>query len=158
MGSPELRDAILALLDAAGVPYERRHHPPIRSSRHAAELRGESLELGGKTLLFKTPAGFHLVAVSAARRLDNRAVRHLLGSSKLRFATRDELAELTGLVPGALPPFGEPVLPLPLVADQGLLDQPDIAFTPGLLTESILMRSADWRDLARPSHVAPLSR
>ena len=42
----------------------------------------------------------------------------------MRFADAAELLELTGLVPGSVPPFGPPVLPLELWADPALCEQP----------------------------------
>ena len=67
-----------------------------------------------------------------------------MGVKKLRFADAAELAKLTGLVPGSVPPFGPPVLDLPLVADPALLENDRVAFNAGSLTTSIIMASADY--------------
>jgi hypothetical protein len=40
---------------------------------------------------------------------DSAAIRNELGVRKTRFANREELWELTGLVPGSVPPFGRPI-------------------------------------------------
>ena len=61
---------------------------------------------------------------------------------------------MTGLEPGAVPPFGEPVLPLALLADPSLLASPEIAFTPGVRDRSIVLASADWLRLAGPRLVS----
>lgn len=150
LGNPAVRDALLALLDAAGVPYEHRVHRPIAGAEDAAALRGEALAVGGKAMVMRTSKGFQLLAFSAARAMDNRRVRHHLHSSKLRFATPAELFELTGLVPGCVPPFGAPLLPMALHLDRQMLEQPRIAFTPGLRTESILMSVPDFLAVSQP--------
>ncbi|MEM8711232.1 MAG: YbaK/EbsC family protein, partial [Planctomycetota bacterium] len=80
----------------------------------------------------------------------SNAIRRHFHSSKARFATREELLRLTGLVPGCVPPFGPPVLGLPLCADTDLLAGERIAFNPGCLTASIIMSAHDYRRLARP--------
>ena len=49
-----------------------------------------------------------------------------------------ELSERTGLVSGDVPPFGEPVLPFPLYADESVFENPRIAFNAGSLTDSII--------------------
>ena len=67
---------------------------------------------------------------------------------KLRFATTDELFELTGLVPGSVPPFGAPVLSLALHVDSSIMTQTRIAFNAGSLTNSIIMNRDDWYDIA----------
>ena len=106
--------------------------------------------MGGKTLLLKADGSFVLAAFSAARRLHSNTLRKALGVRRMRFATRDELHTATGLVPGCVPPFGPPVLDFPLYADESLLEQPTLAFTPGLLTCSVVTPSAVWQALAQP--------
>jgi Ala-tRNA(Pro) deacylase len=70
---------------------------------------------------------------------------------KIRFATKDELFDLTGLVPGSVPPFGRPILPLELFADDLVGQQYDkIAFNAGSLTNSIIMATTDWKRVAQP--------
>jgi prolyl-tRNA editing enzyme YbaK/EbsC (Cys-tRNA(Pro) deacylase) len=77
-------------------------------------------------------------------------VRKHFSAKRVRFATADELRELTGLVPGSLPPFGEPILPLDLFADSSLGVRYDrIAFNAGSLTDSIVMSAADWEAVAK---------
>jgi prolyl-tRNA editing enzyme YbaK/EbsC (Cys-tRNA(Pro) deacylase) len=84
----------------------------------------------------------------ADRKLDSQAVKRQLGAKKLRFADAAELLTLTGLVPGCVPPFGEPVLGLELLADPALCDNDKIAFNAGSLTNSIIMASADYHRVA----------
>ena len=66
-------------------------------------------------------------------------------TKKLRFATPDELFERTGLVPGSVPPFGEPVLPFQLLVDSLVFEQQNIAFNAGELTRSMLLAIPDYR-------------
>jgi Ala-tRNA(Pro) deacylase len=81
----------------------------------------------------------------------SRLVRKHLGVRRTRFATPAELAELTGgLAPGAVPPFGRPILPFELFVDPGLLEHEQLAFTPGIHTVSILMASSNWMEVAQP--------
>jgi prolyl-tRNA editing enzyme YbaK/EbsC (Cys-tRNA(Pro) deacylase) len=58
--------------------------------------------------------------------------------------------ELTGLVPGSVPPFGPPVLPFPLYVDPSVFENERIAFNAGSLTDSIIMGIGDYRRLANP--------
>jgi len=69
---------------------------------------------------------------------------------KIRFATAEELKELTGLVPGSVPPFGQPILPFELYADESILANEKIAFNAGSLEDSIILRVEDWLAAARP--------
>ena len=73
-------------------------------------------------------------------------------------STHPELLELTGLVPGSVPPFGPPVLELRLVADPALLENEKVAFNAGSLTTSIIMASADYERVSGPNGSASQPR
>jgi prolyl-tRNA editing enzyme YbaK/EbsC (Cys-tRNA(Pro) deacylase) len=149
-----MNDAILAAittrLDEAGIEYRQLHHEPTRTSEDSARARGESLASGGKALLLKTGDDFRLFVFSAARKLDSAAVKKRFDLRKLRFATPEELAQQTGLVPGAVPPFGEPILPYPLFVDTSITENERIAFNAGSLTDSIIMSVEDYVRFAEP--------
>lgn len=157
----DVHQRILAWLEEQQASFRKVHHPPTFTSEESAAARGESLEVGGKALLLKCGQGpFKLFVMSAALRLDSAAVRRALGVNKVRFATAEELLELTGLVPGSVPPFGPPILPFELHADPSVLAQERIAFNAGSLTDSVVMASADWQRIAAPkvfSFTAPTS-
>ena len=148
-----LCERIRALLDEHGCPHRHLQHEPTPTSEDSARVRGEPLEVGGKALVLKVDASFIVLVLSAARKLDSRRLRTALGARKIRFATREELFERTGLVPGSVPPFGEPLLPLPLVVDRSVLENERIAFNAGSLEQSIIMSVEDWRRCAEPSRV-----
>ena len=104
-------------------------------------------------LLMKAGKRHALFVICAARRVDSTAIRRQLGVSKLRFVSADELHELTGLVPGEVPPFGEPILPFPLYADESVFENDRIAFNAGTLTDSIIMSVLDWETVANPHRI-----
>jgi Ala-tRNA(Pro) deacylase len=143
-----------ALLQERGIVYRRVEHTPTFTSEDSARMRGEPLDIGGKALLLKVDAAFALFVLSAACRLDNGAIRRALQARKARFATRDELWDMTGLVPGSVPPIGEPLLPFALYADDSILQQPRVAFNAGLLTRSFVLGIDDWIALAQPQRLA----
>jgi Ala-tRNA(Pro) deacylase len=147
-------EAIRALLDERVIAYRVVEHAPTRTSEESAAARGEELRTGGKALLLRVDDAFRLLVLSAASKLDSGAVRKHFGARKARFATREELLELTGLEPGSVPPFGRPILELPLHADPGLRANERIAFNAGSLTTSIVMGLDDWTAVARPEWFA----
>jgi len=141
-------ERIRAMLDEAGVDYRHVSHEAVRTSEQAARVRGEPLSIGGKALVVKLGDRFRLFVLSAALRLDSTAVRDRFDTRRIRFASAPELLEITGLAPGSVPPFGEPILPLPLHVDPSVLANDRIAFNAGSLTDSIVMPTADYRTLA----------
>tara|TARA_B100001179_G_C18484070_1_gene356943 strand:- start:242 stop:718 length:477 start_codon:yes stop_codon:yes gene_type:complete len=146
-GNPKL-SLILELLDGEGIAYRRISHEPTRTSEDSARARGEALETGGKALLLKAGEDFSVFVLSAALKLDSQAVKKRLGVKSLRFATADELMDLTGLVPGSVPPFGEPVLPFPLFVDESIEANDRIAFNAGSLTDSVVLSTVDYLRVA----------
>ncbi|MBW3542455.1 MAG: hypothetical protein KY476_19490 [Planctomycetes bacterium] len=150
--------AICRLLDSGGIAYRRVQHEPTRTSEDSARARGEELRTGGKALLMKADDEFCLFVVPADRRADSAAIRRELAVRKLRFATADELAAETGLVPGSVPPFGRPVLPFRLYVDAAVTENERIAFNAGSLTESIIMSAADYLAAASPERVFGFSK
>ena len=154
---PDILPAIRQLLSGAGISFREAHHPPTRTSEESAQARGEELRIGGKALLMKGDEVFRLFVLPADRKLDSGAIRRELRLKKLRFATPEELLDLTGLVPGSVPPFGPPILPFELSLDAATEQNPRIAFNAGSLTDSIILGMADYLSVARPSRVFAFS-
>jgi Ala-tRNA(Pro) deacylase len=143
-------EAIRAWLEQESVAFREVHHEPTRTSEESARARGEELRVGGKALLIKVDAEFRLFVLSADRKLDSASIKLHFGAKKTRFASPEELLELTGLVPGCVPPFGAPILPFPLYVDPCVFGNDRIAFNAGSLTDSIVMGIDDYRRLAKP--------
>src|SRR6476660_8004075 len=137
---------IRELLTQAGINFREVCHEPAHTSEESARVRGESLAVGAKALLVKTDDVFRLFVLPADRQLDAKKVKQQLRVRSVRFATKEELFELTGLVPGAVPPVGQPVLPFELYADTAIGSTEDkVAFNAGALTTSIVMKASDWK-------------
>ena len=150
--------SILALLDENAASYRHLSHEPTPTSEDSARVRGEPLALGGKALVIKAADRDLVLVISAARRLDSGRLRRALGVKKTRFASAEELHDLTGLAPGAVPPFGEPILPLPLYVDASVFANERIAFNAGSLTDSIIMPVDDYRRIASIEQVIDVAR
>lgn len=151
-------ERLRAWLTSLSVPYREVQHAVTRTSEESARARGEPLQHGGKALLLKGDHEFVLCVLPAHRQLDSTAIRRAFGWKKLRFATPEELLEQTGLVPGAVPPFGHPILPFPLCLDDALLLNERIAFNAGSLTDSMIMTMSDYLRAARPARILSFSR
>ena len=144
-------DRIRQWLDNQSIPYRAVHHEPTFTSEQSARARGEDVHIGGKALLIKTGEDFRLFVLSAALKLDSSALRKHLGVKAIRFATPEELNAQTGLVPGSVPPFGKPILPFDLFADESILANDKIAFNAGTLTDSLIMSVPDYLKAAQPA-------
>jgi len=146
-----VHERIKQFLREKEVEHRSVHHEPTFTSEESAKARGENISTGGKALLMKVSGEFKLFVISAAKKSDSKKIKAYFGVKKLRFATKEELLELTGLVPGSVPPFGEPIFPFGLYVDTSITENESIAFNAGSLTDSIIMSVADYVRVAEPA-------
>jgi Ala-tRNA(Pro) deacylase len=137
------------LLTQHGVEFGVLRHEPVYTSEEAARVRGTPLASGAKALVCKGGEGFVMFVLPADRRLDSKAVRRAKGWRKLRFAGRDEVLELTGLTPGAIPPFGS-LFGLPTLCDERLGENETLNFNAGDHSISVSLHYADYVAVERP--------
>jgi len=129
-------------LREAGVAFEVLEHAPVRTSEEAARVRGTRLEQGAKALVVRAQDRFVHCVLPAHLKADSAALRAIVGTRTLRFATREELRELTGCEPGAVPPFGN-LFGLPVLLDEALCVNERVVFNAGSNGVSITMRCED---------------
>jgi Ala-tRNA(Pro) deacylase len=132
------------------VPFAVEHHAPVYTSEQAAAVRGTSLASGAKALVVKAGNRFVMCVVPANRKLDNRKTRQSFRVNELRFATPEEVLELTGLHSGSIPPFGS-LFKLPTYCDPTLAACRHINFNAGDHCISIQMAYADYANLEKPT-------
>lgn len=151
-------DSIRQWFTENGVSFREQHHAPTKTSAESAAARGEPLEIGGKALMVKLGAEFSIFVMPAHQRLNSASIRQELGVRRTRFAETAELHELTGLVPGSVPPFGRPILPFDLYVDAGIRENDRIAFNAGSLTDSMIISTDDYFRIAQPVKVFLFSK
>lgn len=148
-----ITDKIKHLLADANIAYKDRSHDPTYTSVESASARGEDLSTGAKAIVYKVQSEFYLFVMAADKKIDTKKVKAYfkdkgLKAKKTRFASREELLELTGLVPGSVPPFGEPILPFKLFVDPSLMKNEEISFNAGSLTYSITLSLNDYSEIS----------
>src|SRR5437899_5401836 len=99
-------ERIETFLKQSGASFTVSRHEPVFTSEQAAAVRGTPLASGAKALVMKAGDDFLMLVLPADRKLDSRKARAALGVKSLRFASREEVEQLTGLQPGSIPPFG----------------------------------------------------
>src|SRR5438067_1810409 len=140
-------------LRAGGVPFTVLRHEPVYTSEQAAAVRGVPLASGAKALVLKAGEAFVMAVVPADRKLDSKKARAALGTRSIRFASREEVEQLTGLQPGSIPPFGS-LFNLPTWCDPALGESASINFNAGDHAISVQMAYADYVALERPTPAA----
>ncbi len=149
--SIELTKRIRDLLDDNRISYKEVDHEEADTCEKSSLARGEDLEVGGKAILFKDKKDFRIFVISASLQADSNKIRKILKSQRLRFATKEELMDLAGVVKGALPPFGRDLFPFDLYVDQSIVSNEYIAFNAGVLTKSFIIKVDDYLKIASPT-------
>jgi prolyl-tRNA editing enzyme YbaK/EbsC (Cys-tRNA(Pro) deacylase) len=149
---------ILSLLVASNCWHETFEHEPVRTSEEAARTRpGYTLHQGAKAMIVKAKGPetrFAMLVLPADLRFDNAKVKAALKAKDVRFATEQEVLELTGgVLPGAVPPFGN-LFGLEVVADPSLFENERIVFNAGDRSFSVAMRSEDYKRIVAPQVTA----
>jgi len=137
-------------LNSKSIGYKEVQHPPTKTSEESAKARGEDLSIGGKAIVLKVGDSFKIFVLSATKKLDSSAIKKYFKVKKTRFASREELFNLTALEPGSVPPFGKPMIDLELYLDQSIVKNQKIAFNAGSLTDSIIMSTKDYIEISKP--------
>ena len=83
-------------------------------------------------------------------RFSNDKVKSALGVKDIRFATQEEISQVTGGVQiGGVPPFGN-LFDIEVIADPKLFENEKIIFNAGDRRYSIAMKSEDYKILVGP--------
>ena len=141
-GETEVTRKAIELLASKGINFEKLEHAVVTTSSEASGARGSKLSQGAKAIIVKANDQFYHLIISAAVPLDNNKLRKVLGTRRVRFATTEELFELTGCSPGAVPPFGN-LFGLPVFMDNALMEEETVYFNCGSHTISLRMKRSD---------------
>lgn len=140
---------LIAMFEQAGIDFVLTEHEAVFTSAEAAEIRGTSLHSGAKALIIKGDADFVMAVIPADLALRSTALRKVIRSRRLRFATKEELQELTGLTPGSVPPFGS-LFNLQTVCDERLAENDKINFNAGSHCQSVQLSYQDYLSTESP--------
>jgi Ala-tRNA(Pro) deacylase len=138
------------LLTAKSIRFDVLRHAPVFTSEQAAAVRRTPLASGAKALICKADDHFVMIVLPADRKLASKAVRKAAGIKSLRFASPEEVEQLTGLAPGSIPPFGS-LFGLPTWCDERLSDHSRINFNAGDHSISVSMNYADYIAAEQPN-------
>jgi prolyl-tRNA editing enzyme YbaK/EbsC (Cys-tRNA(Pro) deacylase) len=140
---------IKSFLEEHHVSYEYKEHEEVRTSEEAAKARGEDIKIGAKAMILKADDKFIMFVLSAAKKIDSKRVKEILGAKSLRFATPEEVNQLTGCIPGGVPPFAN-IFGLDLLLDKTIVANEFMAFNAGERTKSLKIKTVDYLRLLKP--------
>jgi Ala-tRNA(Pro) deacylase len=141
------------LLDFLGenrVEYTHHLHPTAYTAREVAAVEHVSPHKIAKVVVHFSENGYGIAVLPGDEMVDLEGLRALLGVSRLRLATENELGDLfPGCELGAMPPFGN-LFDLPVLVDGSLAAEETIAFNAGTHRDVIHMKFKDYERLVKP--------
>jgi Ala-tRNA(Pro) deacylase len=142
-------ERLRASLEQQGAAFTVLRHEPVFTSEQAAAVRGTSLASGAKALVLKAGDTFQMVVLPADRKLDSKKARETFGVKSVRFASKEEVEQLTGLQPGSIPPFGS-LFGLKTYCDPALALNTSINFNAGDHAISVQMPYSEYERVETP--------
>jgi Ala-tRNA(Pro) deacylase len=131
---PKSRADLMAILAGCGIATTTVEHPPLFTVEQSQALRG-TIPGGHTKNLFlkdKRDAVFLVVAEEDAE-LDLKSLHKLIDSQRLSFGKPELLAELLGVVPGSVTPFGivnDAAGRVSIILEAGLMRHEQLNFHP----------------------------
>jgi prolyl-tRNA editing enzyme YbaK/EbsC (Cys-tRNA(Pro) deacylase) len=150
-------EKLIQFLRNSKITFRHIQHSPTYTCEESAKARNEPIEIGAKAMVMRLDDVYALFVLSAAMKLDSKKIKALLPCRSMRFASPEELFELTALVPGSVPPFGIPILPFKLYVDLSIQHLPQIAFNAGSLSDSVILATQDYLNVCE-GHLCSFSK
>jgi Cys-tRNA(Pro) deacylase len=147
------------ILSNREIPHKVFEHQGILDTlEQAAAERSQRPEQVVRSILFKIKDGDYLMVLMAGKKqIDWIKLRRLLGVSRMRLASRQEVIEVTGFTPGAVAPFGLPA-PLRIIVDESVLNEVEISIGSGLRGVAVILKSTDLMNALGDAEITDLGK
>lgn len=133
-------------LDQLGIPHRLFFHEgTVTSFEQAARERGQRESQVVRSILFQIrPEEFLMVLVAGPAQIDWKKLRQLVGRSRIRMATEDEVLNITGYRVGTVSPFGLKNK-VKVLIDTSVLNEEEVSIGSGVRNTAVIMNTADLR-------------
>jgi Cys-tRNA(Pro) deacylase len=133
-------------LEKLNIPHQVfRHERRVESLEQAASDRKQRPEQVVRSILFQIrPEEFVMVLVAGPAQVDWKKLRQLVGRSRIRMATEEDVLAVTGYRVGTVSPFGLKK-PVKILIDASVLNEEEISTGSGVRNTAIILKSADLR-------------
>jgi prolyl-tRNA editing enzyme YbaK/EbsC (Cys-tRNA(Pro) deacylase) len=146
---------IISLLKENNYWFEIYEHKPVRTSEEAAQIRtGYTLQQGAKAIILRVKKAkikeFVMLVIPGNCKFNPTKVKKILDSNDIRFATQEEISQLTnGVEIGGIPALGN-LFGLKVYVEPKLLTNEKIIFNAGDRRFSVAINSIDYQKFAKP--------
>ena len=145
---------LIALLDSHKAQYRLIDHEPEGRTEIVSGMRGNQLSQAAKCIVLMVKVGkkvtkYVLAVVPGDAKVSLQAVKQLYQGTYIAFASSDIAERLAGSVAGTILPFSfSPELEL--LVDPSLLENDELYFNAARLDRSMVLRTSDYVEIAKP--------
>lgn len=145
-------------LETLGIPHRVfKHETPVDSFEQAASDRNQRPEQVVRSILFQVrPEEFVMVLMAGREQVDWKSLRKLVGRSRMRMATENEVLEVTGYQIGTVSPFGMRKQ-VKVLIDASIFKEEEISIGSGVRNTAIILKSADLQHALGEVEIVELS-
>src|SRR5829696_3330914 len=145
-------------LDEQNIAHQVfKHEKPLLSFEQAAAERNQRPEQIVRSILFQIrPEEFVMVLVAGRDQVDWRKFRQLVGRSRIRMATEEEVLQVTGYRVGTVSPLGLKHQ-VKILIDASVLKEAEISIGSGVRNMAIIMQSTDLRRTLEAAEIVSLT-
>jgi len=133
-------------LEELNIPHQVfRHETQVLSFEQAASDRSQRPGQIVRSILFQIrPGEFLMVLVAGREQIDWKKLRQLVGRSRVRMATEEEVLEVTGYRVGTVSPFGLKN-EVRVLIDSSVVKDGEVSIGSGVRNMAIILKGADLR-------------
>ena len=144
-------------LENLNVPHQVfRHETPVLSFEQAASDRNQKPEQVVRSILFQVRREeFVMVLVAGRDQVDWRKLRQLVGRSRVRMATEEEVLDVTGYRIGTVSPFGLKKQ-VRILLDESVLREEEVSIGSGVRNTAILLKTVNLRQALGEAEIVSL--
>lgn len=145
-------------LETLNIPHQVfQHKTQLTSFEQAAADRGQRPEQIVRSILFQIrPEEFVMVLMAGRAQVDWRKLRQLVGRSRVRMATEEEVLEVTGYRVGTVSPFGLKNR-IRVLIDESVLQEEEVSTGSGVRQMAIILKSEDLRRALGDAEIVSLT-
>jgi Cys-tRNA(Pro) deacylase len=145
-------------LEKLNIPHQVfRHEKQLESLEQAASDRKQRPEQVVRSILFQIrPEEFVMVLVAGPAQVDWKKLRQLVGRSRIRMATEEDVLAVTGYRVGTVSPFGLKN-PVKVLIDASVLNEEEISTGSGVRNTAVILKSADLRRALPEAEIVSLT-
>lgn len=146
-----IEEKILAFLNAAGVGYEVREHPPVYTCPKMAEYLGADENLIAKSMMLRKNSGeYFLVVLPGKMKIDFESLAKVVKCLSVSLAPMDEAEKIAGCPVGCVHPFGN-LMNVDTYFDEKMLQNEYVYFNSGSHTKSVRIKTRELTRLIEPT-------